>query len=84
MKRIFFFLAAILAALCVLLALYYSIPGIPHPFFVAGYGIVNPASHPGAAMWTHHKYSAAFLGLAVLFGLAAFLSRRKRGGIKTA
>ncbi|HEV2474811.1 MAG TPA: hypothetical protein VGT44_20490 [Ktedonobacteraceae bacterium] len=87
MKRTFFIIAIVLAALCVVLGVYYSIPGVPHPFFVAGYGkiiFVNPLTQPIAARYTHHKYTAAFLVLALLLGGVAFFSRGRKSVVNVA
>ncbi len=87
MKRIVFVMACAFAAICVVAAVYYSIPGVPHPFVVYGSGkvfLVNPAAQPLAARYTHHKYTAALLVLAALLGLVAYLSRKQKEAVKAA
>ena len=47
MKRIVFVMACAFAAICVVAAVYSSIPGVPHPFVVYGSGkvfLVNQAT----------------------------------------
>jgi hypothetical protein len=64
-KRIVFVMACAFAAICVVAAVYSSIPGVPHPFVVSGSGkafLVNPAAQPLAASYPHHNYSAAGTG----------------------
>jgi hypothetical protein len=84
----FFIAALVLAVLCVVLAVYYSIPGVPHFFIVAGYGkvlFVNPFTQPIAGAATHHKYTAGFLVLAVLLaGVGFFFFREKKAAVNVA
>jgi len=86
-KRILFVAVVVLAALCFLLAIYYSIPGVAHLSFIYDKGrflFINPVTQPIAAKLTHHKYTAALLGVAALLGAVAWLIREKRGMVRTA
>jgi hypothetical protein len=83
MKRsvFFFYIAAAIAALCLLLAVYYMISGIYHPFVAYSDGafyLVDPAKKPHFVNSSHHVYAAGFFVLALIFAFFAFLFRRKK------
>lgn len=76
-----FTIAIVFAAVCVLLAVYYSIPGIYHPFFAISDGqfqFVDANTHPFMVKSAHHKYTLLLIGAAVVFALIAFLFRGRK------
>ena len=78
MKRSFLFSGAIaVAILFVILGIYYLIPGIYHPFVYLTHPFTY-INHPLVNYNAHKKYTAIFLGFAVLFLLGAFLTRPKK------
>lgn len=81
-RSVLFYIAAALAGICFLLAVYYMIPGIYHPFVAytsdAGLYLVDPAKKPHFVDSPHHVYAAGFFVLTLVFALFAFLLRKKR------
>lgn len=74
-------ITAALAMICILFAVYYSIPGIYHPFFAISDGslqFVSARTHPIMVKSAHHKYTLLLIGAAVVFALIAFLFRGKK------
>ena len=82
MKNSALFYGAIgVAIVAILLGVYYFTPGIYHPFVLLSRPtqfINNPTVNNAA----HHRYSAVFFGLAVVFLIAAFLTRPKKSFAK--
>ena len=87
MKRsIFFYITATIAVFCILLAVYYMIPGIYHPFVAfsdGGLYLVDAAKRPHFVNSPHHMYAAGFFFLTLLFALVALLFWRRRA-VRTA
>ncbi len=80
-RSVLFYLAAAIAGICFLLAVYYMIPGIYHPFIAYSDGgliLVDPAKRPHFVYSAHHIYAAGFIALTLIFALFSFLFRRKR------
>ncbi len=82
MKRpVIFSIAIAVAVLGVILAVYFLIPGIYHPYIALSNGkfnFVNPTKHPHVVNSSHHLYALAFFFFAAIFALAAYLLRPKK------
>jgi hypothetical protein len=87
MKTVFY-VAIALAILCVIMTVYFLIPGIYHPYFSLHDGssihLVSMAKYPRVVKSVHHYYAAACLVVALALGLIAFLLRPKKQSIKVA
>ncbi len=70
MKKTLFYGAVAAAILCIILGIYYLIPGIYH--------FVGYSNHRGVTMTAHRLYSGAFFVLAVVGGVIAFFTRSKQ------
>ena len=82
MKRpVIFSLAIAVAVLGVIVAVYFLIPGIYHPFIALSNGkfnLVDPNTHPYVVKSAHHLYALAFFFFAAIFAFAAYLMRPKK------
>lgn len=82
MKRpLIFSIAIAVAVLGVILAVYFLIPGIYHPYISLSNGkfnLVDPNRHPNVVKSSHHLYALAFFFFAAIFALAAYLLRPKK------
>ena len=82
MKRpVIFSIAIAVAVLGVIIAVYFLIPGIYHPYIALNNGkfnLVDPNKHPYVVKSAHHLYALAFFFLAAMFALAAYLLRPKK------
>jgi uncharacterized membrane protein HdeD (DUF308 family) len=70
MKKALFNGAIVAAILCIILGIYYLIPGIYH--------FVGYSNHRVVTMTAHKLYSGAFFVLAVIGGVIAFFTRPKQ------
>ena len=70
MKKTLFYGAVAAAILCIILGIYYLIPGIYH--------FVGYSNHRAVTMTAHRLYSGAFFVLAVVGGVIAFFTRPKQ------
>ncbi len=70
MKKALFYGATVAVILCIILGIYYLIPGIYH--------FVGYSNHRAVTMTTHKLYSGAFLVLAVVGATIAFFTRPKQ------
>ena len=67
MKKTLFYAAIAAAILCIILGIYYLIPGIYH--------FVGYSNHRAVTMTVHKLYSGAFFVLAVVGATIAFFTR---------
>lgn len=70
MKKALFYAAMAAAILCIILGVYYLIPGIYH--------FVGYSNHRAVTMTAHRLYSGAFFVLAVIGAAIAFFTRPKQ------
>ncbi len=78
-RSVFFYVAAALAVISILLAVYFMIPGIYHPYFSLSHvALVDPHKHPATVKSAHHIYAAGFFVLAAVFALVAYFQRPKK------
>jgi hypothetical protein len=85
-RSVLFYIAATIAVFCILLGIYYMIPGVYHPFIAfsdGGFYLVDAAKHPHFVNSPHHTYAAGFFVLTLLFALFALLFWR-RSAVRTA
>jgi hypothetical protein len=81
MKKVLFIVAAALAVVGVIAAVYFLIPGIYHPYLSLQSGsltLVNPVKHPAVVKSVHRVYAAGSFGLALIFVAIAFVLRPKK------
>ena len=80
MKKVFY-VALALTILFVILAVYFLIPGIYHPYISLHDGssinLVSMAKYPRIVKSVHRFYAAACFAVALFCGLIAFLLRPK-------
>jgi predicted membrane protein len=76
-KSKLFYVFAALAVLALLAGIYYSIPGVYHPllFFDHAIYLINV---PKINAYSHHKYTAVFLVVALAFFFLAYLLQRRK------
>ena len=70
MKKNLFYAAIAAAILCVILGIYYLIPGVYH--------FVGYSNHRAVTMTAHKLYAAAFFVLAVIGAAIAFFTRPRQ------
>jgi heme A synthase len=79
MRKVFFLIAAILAIVFVVAAIYFLIPGIYHPYISLnskrGLVLVNAAKHPGVIYSAHRFYAGAAFVVALLLAFIALMAR---------
>jgi hypothetical protein len=82
MKRsTLFYISAAIALISVMIAVYFLVPGIYHPYLSlsSGHpGLVDATKHPKVVRSVHRIYAAAFFFLAAIFASIAFLNRPKK------
>jgi hypothetical protein len=76
-RSVLFYAAIALAAIFILLGIYYLIHGIYHPYvlFDRPFTLIN---YPHVNSSAHKKYSAIFFVIAFVFLLGAYLARPKK------
>ena len=80
-RSVLFFAALALVLVTIVLAIYYLIPGIYHPYFslhASSLGFVDASKHQAIVKSAHRVYSAGFFVLALIFGMLAFALRPKK------
>ena len=78
---VLFYAVAAIAAISVVLAVYFLIPGIYHPYVTlrdGGLGLVDLNKHPSVVKSAHRFYAVAFLAFAVILVMVAYLFRPKK------
>lgn len=70
MKKALFYGAITAVVLCIILGIYYLVPGIYH--------FVGYSNHRAVTMTAHKLYSGAFFVLAVIGAAIAFFTRSKQ------
>jgi uncharacterized membrane protein HdeD (DUF308 family) len=70
MKKALFYGAIVAAILCIILGIYYLIPGIYH--------FVGYSNHRAVTMTAHKLYAGAFFVLAVIGAAISFFTRSKQ------
>lgn len=81
MKKVLFIVAAALAVVGVIAAVYFLIPGIYHPYLSlqsGGLTLADPAKHPAVVKSVHRVYAAGSFGLALICVAIAFVLRPKK------
>lgn len=76
-RSVFFYGAIALAAIFIILGVYYLIHGIYHPYVLLSrpFTLIN-YSHVNTS--SHKKYTAIFFAVAAVFLLGAYLARPKK------
>lgn len=80
-RSLLFFIAVAATLICLLMAAYFLVPGIYHPYISLSSGhptLVDAAKHPRVVLSSHRFYAAAFFVLAAILATGAFLFRPKK------
>jgi hypothetical protein len=87
MKRsTLFYIAAAITLISIIVAVYFLIPGIYHPYISFSSGVphlVDATKHPKVVTSVHRFYAAAFFLLAATFAFVAFRSRLAKAKVST-
>ena len=76
-----FYVALATAIFSLIIAVYFLVPGVYHPYLSLSSGhpvLISATKHPKTVMSAHRIYSTAFFALAAIFATVAFLSRSNK------